>query len=209
MQSSMKGINMVRISNKNFSIENDGNAPPGQIITEKFPVLTFGNTPSIDLDNWKFSITGSVSKNLEFDYQSFLGLGEITLSSEFHCVTQWSNLDNQWSGIPFKTLFNQVQISRDSKFAMIHCYGGYSTNLSLDVLLDDDVLFATKHNGETLSADHGAPLRLIVPKRYGWKSAKWVNGIEFMEEDAPGFWEMRGYHMEGDPHKEQRFDSDK
>ena len=91
---------------------------------------------------------------------------------------------------------------------MIHCYGGYTTNVSLDVLLDDDVIFATKHNGEKLTPDHGAPLRLIVPKRYAWKSAKWVNGIEFMEEDAPGFWEMRGYHMEGDPLKEQRFDSD-
>jgi len=199
---------MTRISSKNFSRKNDENAPPGQVVTDKFPVLTFGSTPSIDLTDWKFSVTGSVSKRMEFDYQTFLGLGEITLSSEFHCVTQWSNLNNRWSGIPFKTLFNQIQISQEAKFAMIHCYGGYTTNVSLDVLLDDDVIFATKHNGEKLTPDHGAPLRLIVPKRYAWKSAKWVNGIEFMEEDAPGFWEMRGYHMEGDPLKEQRFDSD-
>ena len=182
-----------------------GRAPPGQYVTEKFPVLSFGSTPRIDLSNWRFRVFGLVEDEISFDWDQFRALGQVTVDAEFHCVTQWSRLDNTWEGVPFRALMRAVKALPDARFAMVHCYGGYTTNLSLEVLEDDDVMFADRHDGEPLPPDHGGPLRLVVPKRYGWKSAKWVNGLEFMAEDAPGFWEQRGYHMEGDPWKEQRF----
>ena len=184
--------------------EEDG-APPGQYVTEKFPVLSFGSTPRIDLTEWRFRVFGLVEDEVSFDWDQFLALGQVTVDAEFHCVTQWSRLENTWEGVPFRDLMRVVKPLPEARFVMAHCYGGYTTNLSIDVLDDDDVMFAHRHDGEPLSPDHGGPMRLVVPKRYGWKSAKWVNGLEFIQEDAPGFWEQRGYHMEGDPWKEQRF----
>ena len=180
-------------------------APPGQYLTEKFPVLTFGPTPRIDMDTWRFRVFGLVEEELELDWSSFVSVDRTTVDAEFHCVTQWSRLDNTWEGVAFNELIQLVSPRPQAKFVMVHCYGGYTTNLALDVLQDRDVLFAHRHDGAPLAPEHGGPLRLIVPKRYGWKSAKWVNGLEFMVEDAPGFWEERGYHMEGDPWKEDRF----
>ena len=180
-------------------------APPGQFVTDKFPVLTFGPTPRIDLATWQFRVSGLVDEELTLSWQEFNDLPQVTLDAEFHCVTQWSKLQNTWQGVLFTDLMDLVSPKQEAKFVMAHCYGGYTTNVALDVLLDDDVLFAHSHDGEPLTPQHGGPMRLVVPKRYGWKSAKWVNGIEFMAEDAPGFWEMRGYHMEGDPWKEDRF----
>ena len=180
-------------------------APPGQFVTEKFPVLTFGPTPRIDLATWQFRIFGLVEEEITLDWQEFNALTQTRLDAEFHCVTQWSKLQNVWEGILFTDLMKLVAPKPEAKYVMAHCYGGYTTNVALDVLNDDDVLFAHSHDGAPLDAEHGGPMRLVVPKRYGWKSAKWVNGIEFMAEDAPGFWEMRGYHMEGDPWKEERF----
>ena len=180
-------------------------APPGQFVTEKFPVLTFGPTPRIDLSTWQFRIFGLVEEEITLDWQEFNALPQTRLDAEFHCVTQWSKLQNVWEGILFTDLMKLVAPKPEAKYVMAHCYGGYTTNVALDVLNDDDVLFAHSHDGAPLDAEHGGPMRLVVPKRYGWKSAKWVNGIEFMAEDAPGFWEMRGYHMEGDPWKEERF----
>ena len=180
-------------------------APPGQFVTEKFPVLTFGPTPRIDLSTWQFRIFGLVEEEITLDWQEFNALPQTRLDAEFHCVTQWSKLQNVWEGILFTDLIKLVAPKSEAKYVMAHCYGGYTTNIALDVLNDDDVLFAHSHDGAPLDAEHGGPMRLVVPKRYGWKSAKWVNGIEFMAEDAPGFWEMRGYHMEGDPWKEERF----
>ena len=180
-------------------------APPGQFVTDKFPVLTFGPTPRIDLDAWQFRVSGLVEDEITLDWQQFNDLPQATLDAEFHCVTQWSKLQNTWQGILFTDVMKLVTPKPEAKFVMAHCYGGYTTNVSLDVLLDDDVLFAHSHDGGPLTPQHGGPMRLVVPKRYGWKSAKWVNGIEFMAEDEPGFWEMRGYHMEGDPWKEERF----
>ena len=139
------------------------------------------------------------------NYETFLRIGIKTVESEFHCVTQWSKLHNIWEGVLFKDVLKQVSVQTRAKYAMIHCFGDYSINLPLDVLMDDDVLFAIKHDGHEITVEHGAPLRLVVPKRYGWKSAKWVNGIELMDENRPGFWESRGYHMEGNPWKEERF----
>ena len=180
-------------------------APPGQFVTDKFPVLTFGPTPRISLDDWQFKISGLVDEQVTLDWKQFNDLPQVTLDAEFHCVTQWSKLQNTWQGILFTDVMNLVTPKPEAKYVMAHCYGGYTTNVALDVLLDDDVMFAHSHDGAPLTPQHGGPMRLVVPKRYGWKSAKWVNGIEFMAEDEPGFWEMRGYHMEGDPWKEERF----
>ena len=180
-------------------------APPGQFVTDKFPVLTFGPTPRISLDDWQFKIFGLVDEQVTLDWKQFNDLPQVTLDAEFHCVTQWSKLQNTWQGILFTDVMNLVTPKPEAKYVMAHCYGGYTTNVALDVLLDDDVMFAHSHDGAPLTPQHGGPMRLVVPKRYGWKSAKWVNGIEFMAEDEPGFWEMRGYHMEGDPWKEERF----
>ena len=180
-------------------------APPGQFVTDRFPILTFGPTPRIGLDTWQFKIFGLVEDEITLDWQQFNNLPQVKLDAEFHCVTQWSKLQNTWEGILFTDVMKLVTPKPEAKYVMAHCYGGYSTNVALDVLLDDDVLFAHSHDGAPLTPEHGGPMRLVVPKRYGWKSAKWVNGIEFMAEDEPGFWEMRGYHMEGDPWKEERF----
>lgn len=179
--------------------------PAGQYVTQKFPVLTFGPTPRIALSDWRFKVFGLVEQDLTLDWQQFTSLPKTTVDAEFHCVTQWSRLENTWEGVVFTDLMKLIKPKPEAKFVMAHCYGGYTTNVALDVLLDSDVLFAYRHDGQDLPADHGGPLRLVVPMRYGWKSAKWVNGLEFMAKDAPGFWEARGYHMEGDPWKEQRF----
>ena len=180
-------------------------APPGQYVTRKFPVLTFGPTPSIDLDSWRFKVFGLVDEEVTLDWGQFTGLQKVVVDAEFHCVTQWSLLENAWEGVAFNELMKLVRPKPEARYVMAHCYGGYTTNLVVDALREDDVLFAYRHDGEPLAPEHGGPLRLVVPKRYGWKSAKWVNGLEFMADDAPGFWEERGYHMEGDPWKEQRF----
>ena len=185
--------------------QTDRDVPPGQFVTPKFPVLTFGPTPKIDLEAWAFRVFGLVEEEIELDWRRFTGLERVTVDAEFHCVTQWSRLENTWEGVAFEELMKLVRPKADARFVMVHCYGGYSTNLALDVLDDGDVLFAYRHDGEPLASEHGGPLRLVVPKRYGWKSAKWVSGLELMAQDAPGFWEQRGYHMEGDPWKEQRF----
>lgn len=182
-------------------------APPGQFVTDKWPVMTFGGTPSIDLDTWRFDIFGLVDEEVSLSWEEFTSLPPITVDSEFHCVTQWSRLENTWEGVAFSEVLNLVQARPEAAYVMAHCYGGYTTNLALDALTDDDVLFAYKHDGAPLDAHHGGPLRLVVPKRYGWKSAKWVNGIELMARDKPGFWEQRGYHMEADPWREERFGS--
>lgn len=199
MQNKLGRITETKHSNE----ESDG--PPGQFITDKFPILTFGEPPEIELSDWKFEVTGEIKQKFSLNWSGFLALPQVTVNAEFHCVTQWSKLQNEWIGVSFKTIAELVDINVEADFVMVHCYGGYSTNLPLEVLMDDDVLFAHTHEAQTLDRNHGGPLRLVVPKRYGWKSAKWVNGVEFMLENTPGFWEERGYHMNGDPWKEERF----
>jgi DMSO/TMAO reductase YedYZ molybdopterin-dependent catalytic subunit len=182
--------------------------PPGQFVTEKFPVLTFGSAPHIDRSEWRMKAWGLVAAETVLNWDEFTALGRVKLEAEFHCVTQWSRLVNTWEGVPIRAVLDAVQPLPEAKFVMVHCYGGYSTNIALNVLDDDDVLFAYRHDDGELAREHGGPLRLVVPKRYGWKSAKWVNGLEFLSEDTAGFWEVRGYHMEGDPWLEQRFRDD-
>ena len=178
--------------------------PPGQFLSQKFPVLTYGSRPKIDLASWKIRVFGLVEQEIELDWEEFSGLEWITMTADFHCVTQWSSLDNTWEGVLLSSLAAPAGPRPEAKFVMAHCYGGYTTNLPRDVAMDEGLL-AHRQNGQDLKPDHGWPLRLIVPSRYAWKSAKWINGIEFMAEDAPGFWEQRGYNNNADPWKEERF----
>ena len=180
-------------------------APPGQYITDKFPVLSYGATPRIDLKAWQFRIFGLVKEELTLSWEEFQALPQIAVTRDFHCVTQWSRRDNLWEGVRFREVAKLARPNPEARFAMVHCYGGYTTNLPLEVLMEEDVLFAHRHDDKPLSSDHGGPLRLVVPSRYGWKSAKWVKGVEFMEQDLMGFWEQLGYHSSGDPWKEERF----
>jgi len=178
--------------------------PPGQFLSNKFPVLTYGSSPEVDLKTWKIRVFGLVEQEMELDWEQFTTLEWVGMTADFHCVTQWSSLDNVWEGVLFSGLVAAAKPKPEARFVMAHCYGDYSTNLPLDVAMEEGIL-AHKQNGEEISKDHGWPLRLIVPSRYAWKSAKWVNGIELMAEDAPGFWEQRGYNNNADPWKEERF----
>jgi len=178
--------------------------PPGQFLSNKFPVLTYGSTPKVDLDTWKFRVFCLVEQEVELTWDQFTKLTWTTVTADFHCVTQWSSLDNTWEGVTFPDLMTLAQPKPEAKFVMAHCFGGYTTNLPLEVAMEEGLL-AHKQDGEPLGEGHGWPLRLIIPSRYGWKSAKWLNGIELIAEDAPGFWEQRGYNNNADPWKEERF----
>ncbi|MFH1560336.1 MAG: sulfite oxidase-like oxidoreductase [Chloroflexota bacterium] len=180
-------------------------APPGQFVTEKFPVLTYGDTPTIDLKVWRFRIFGLVEEEMALSWEDFMGLPQIAVTADFHCVTQWSRLDNLWEGVSFKEVVKLTRVKPEARYVTFHCYGGYTTSLPLDLLMDDDVLFAHRHDGKPLTPEHGGPMRIVVPKRYAWKSAKWVNGLELMAQDKAGFWEQRGYNNNADPWKEERF----
>lgn len=179
--------------------------PPGQFLTKKFPVLTHGATPRIDLGGWRLGWSGLVEEEVELDWEAFRALPWSTTESDFHCVTQWSALDNVWEGVLFSQLAAIARPKAEARFIMAHCYGGYTTNLPLEAALESGAILAHNHNGQELSRNHGWPVRLVIPSRYGWKSAKWVNNIEFMAEDRAGFWELRGYNNNGDPWKEERF----
>ena len=179
--------------------------PPGQFVTAKFPVLTYGPTPKVDLATWRLRIFGLVEEEVELTWEQFTGLQWSTVNADFHCVTQWSALDNTWEGVLFTDLIKLVEPKPQAKYVMAHCYGNYTTNVPLDLMLEDGSMLAHKQDGEELDRDHGWPVRLVVPSRYGWKSAKWLNGIEFMADDQPGFWEQRGYSNSADPWKEERF----
>jgi DMSO/TMAO reductase YedYZ molybdopterin-dependent catalytic subunit len=179
--------------------------PPGQKLTDGWPVLHYGGIPSIDLATWKFSAVGLVEEDVSFTWEDFLALPQTTLRSDIHCVTHWSKFDNDWTGVTFRELMKHVKVKPEAKHVMVHSFGGYTTNVSLAELMDDDVIFAHQHNGEPLTKEHGWPLRLVVPKLYFWKSAKWVRGLVFMDDIKAGFWEMYGYHIHGDPWTEERY----
>ena len=179
--------------------------PPGQKLTDGWPVLHYGNVPAVDLATWKFSIVGLVEEDVHFTWDEFMALPQTTVRCDIHCVTHWSKFDNEWTGVKFTDLMQRVKVKPAAKYVMVHSYGGYTTNIALQELRDEDVLFAHHHDGEALSIEHGWPLRLVIPKLYFWKSAKWVRGLVFMDSDKPGFWEMYGYHIHGDPWKEERY----
>ena len=184
----------------------DDRVPPGQFLTEKFPVLHYGSVPIYqNLDKWDFRVFGLVEEPLRLTWNDLMKLPTLTQTVDIHCVTRWSKLDTTWTGIPWRELMKQIRVRPAATHAMAHCEYGFTANVPLEVLDDDDTMLAFLYDKKPLEPDHGYPLRLLVPKKYFWKSAKWLRGIEFMAGDKPGFWERNGYHMEGDPWKEQRF----
>ncbi|MEP7019289.1 MAG: sulfite oxidase-like oxidoreductase [Pseudonocardiales bacterium] len=180
--------------------------PPGQYLTEDFPVLSAGPTPRIPLDRWEFVITTEAGVKHRWSWDEFLGLPAETPTVDLHCVTRWSKLATSWQGVSMDTLLADVDTAAD--FAMAHCYGGYTTNVPLEDLLDGQAWIVHQFDGEDLPSEHGGPARLLVPHLYLWKSAKWVRGIELLLQDEPGFWETAGYHDYGDPWREQRYQGD-
>jgi DMSO/TMAO reductase YedYZ molybdopterin-dependent catalytic subunit len=181
--------------------------PPGQSQTLKWPVLDASGPPRIDMDRWCFRLSGLVASPVEFGWEEFLALPRVKVFSDFHCVTRWSRLDNLWEGVSTRELLARAGGALPAaKFVTVQAYdSGWTTNLPLDDFLSEDALVAFTHDGEPIALEHGGPARLVVPRLYAWKSAKWVAGVDLTERDRPGFWERNGYHMHGDPWQEERF----
>ena len=179
--------------------------PPGQYVTEKFPVLHYGSVPRVDLATWDFRVWGDVDSPFTLTWDQYKALPRKTVETDIHCVTRWSKLGTAWEGVAIQEILALAQVRPSARFVVAHAEQGYTANLPLDVLDDADVLLADTFDGKPLEKEHGWPLRLVVPKRYFWKSAKWIRGLEFLDRDVPGFWERYGYHNEGDPWKEERF----
>ena len=179
--------------------------PPGQRLTEKFPVLHYGSIPKFDRESWDLRVFGLVEDPITMSYDQLLELPATRIVADIHCVTGWSKLDTIWEGVLFRDLMKMVEVKPNAMFVMVHCEQGFTTNVPLGVLMDDDVLLAYRYNDLPLPPEHGHPLRLVVPKKYFWKSAKWVRGLEMMAQDRLGFWEVRGYHNDADPWKEERY----
>ncbi len=182
--------------------------PAGQTEVKNFPTLDLGIRPQVSIQNWKLRVYGLVEQELNIDWAAFQALPQVTDISDFHCVTRWSQLDMDWQGVRAQDILALAQPKETAKFATLHGYDGYSTNLPLEALLDDDVIIAHSVLGTPLTLEHGGPVRIIVPKRYAWKGAKWLKAIELHEFDRPGFWEVRGYHNDADPWREERFSDD-
>ena len=182
-----------------------GRLPPGQALTLKWPVLHVGAVPEFDPATWRFTVTGLVDRPLDLSWEEFQSLPRVKVRADFHCVTTWSKFDNDWEGVSMRTIVERVSPTPEARYVIQHCDGGYTTNTPLEDLLRDDVLLADTHHPEPLTPEHGGPLRMIVPHLYAWKSSKWLRGLEFADSDRPGYWEQRGYHMYGDPTREQRF----
>jgi len=179
--------------------------PPGQYEVDELPVLHHGDVPKIDTSKWRFTIQGLVAAERSLIYDEFMGLPRVQVFCDIHCVTSWSKLDNLWEGVSTAVMKDIVDILPEARFVMVHGSGGFTTNLSLEDFFANDVLFALKYDKKDLTPEHGYPARLVVPRLYFWKSAKWVTGIEFMKNDKPGFWESRGYHIHGDPWTQERY----
>lgn len=184
----------------------DERVPPGQFLTERFPVLHYGETPQYEtLDDWSFRVFGLVEAEKTFTWADMMALPTNQQVVDIHCVTRWSKLDTTWRGIPWREFLKLIRVKPEATHVMAHCENNFTTNIALNVLDDDDTMLAYLYEGQPLEPDHGYPMRLLVPKKYFWKSAKWIRGLEFMAADRPGFWERHGYHMAGDPWKEERF----
>jgi len=181
----------------------DPDLPPGQYLVKDFPVLSAGPTPRIPRDTWRFTITTEAGTGHAWSWSELLALPAERFTVDLHCVTKWSKLGTPWEGVSLDTLFADVDTA--AEFALAYSYGGYTTNLPLPDLLDGRAWIAYRYDGDDLPAEHGGPARLLVPHLYLWKSAKWVQGIRLLHDDEPGFWESAGYHMYGDPWREQRY----
>jgi DMSO/TMAO reductase YedYZ molybdopterin-dependent catalytic subunit len=184
--------------------------PPGQYFTDRFPVLHVGNVPDYgDLSDWSLTVNGATQKELNLSWQDVLDREKVTIQTDIHCVTKWSKFDTTWAGCSLADLIREAGPSNDATHVMFHCEFGYTTNLPLVDLLDQVSLLAYEFDGQSLTGEHGYPLRTLVPHLYLWKSAKWIRGIELMTADKAGFWERNGYSMYGDPFREQRHRGDK
>ncbi|MCQ6557627.1 sulfite oxidase-like oxidoreductase [Paenibacillus mendelii] len=179
--------------------------PPGQMVTDRFPILHEGEVPVYDLSQWRLRIFGEVETERTFTLDELLALPRTRVNCDIHCVTRWSKLDTTWEGILFRDFLQLLDVKPDARYVMLHADQDYDTNIPLEDLLHDDVLLAFRYDDKPLTDKHGYPLRMVVPHLYFWKSAKWLQGIEFMKEDRPGFWERNGFHNYADPFKEQRF----
>ncbi len=185
--------------------EGDSRLPPGQHVVATFPVLDLGYKPEIPLDQWTLTIGGFVANPVTWNWEQFLAQPHMTNVSDFHCVTSWSRYDNEWKGVSFKHLVSVVRPLSLAKFVLFKAYDDYTTNLPIEACEDDDVLLAHEWNGHPLTKDHGGPVRIIIPKRYAWKGAKWVSAITFADKDEKGFWEVRGYSNTALPWTNDRY----
>lgn len=186
--------------------ELEGRVPPGQAVTDKWPVLHYGSVPKVSKEQWNLRIFGLLDQEpLTLDWEGLLALPQTQMSEDIHCVTRWSRLGVSFEGVLFSEVMKLVKVKPKASHVMIHAEKAFTTNLSLPDLLQPNVMFAHKADGDDLQAEHGGPVRLVVPHLYFWKSAKWVRGIEFMDRDRAGFWESYGYHLRGDPWLEERY----
>jgi DMSO/TMAO reductase YedYZ molybdopterin-dependent catalytic subunit len=179
--------------------------PPGQKLTDRWPVLHYGTVHRFDVEKWKFTISGLVEHECTLGFAEFTALPQVKVFCDIHCVTTWSRLNNWWQGISSTEVHRLARARPEARFVIIHAAGDFTTNLPLADFLESDVLFALRHDDQPISTEHGAPLRLVVPRLYFWKSAKWVTGLEYAAQDRPGFWESNGYNNHGDPWKEERY----
>jgi DMSO/TMAO reductase YedYZ molybdopterin-dependent catalytic subunit len=179
--------------------------PPGQVLTERFPILHEGEVPVYDLDTWTLRVFGEVDRDVTLSYADIMAMPQTTITCDIHCVTRWSRFDNRFTGVRFRDFLAAAGVTPQGRYVMLHGDYGYTANVALTDLDRDDVLLAHSFDGAPLTDKHGWPLRLIVPHLYFWKSVKWLRGIEFMNENKPGFWEQNGFHLNGDPFREERF----
>ena len=186
----------------------DQRLPPGQHLTKDWPVLDLGVVPPVSRERWRLDVYGAIENPVFWTFAEFTAQKQAQFTSDIHCVTTWSRYDNEWEGLATRELLAACQPREDARFVVLHSYDGYTTNLALDDFAAEDALLAHSWSGQPLTEEHGGPVRLVVPHLYFWKSAKWVQSIEFLTEDAPGFWEVRGYHNRGDPWAEQRYSAD-
>ena len=179
--------------------------PPGQYHTERFPVLHAGVVPDVDLASWDFTVGGLVMAEQRWTFDDILAMPSTTLVADIHCVTKWSKFDTEWEGVPVTEVMSRLDVLPEATHVLVSAEHGFTANLPLEDFTRPDNMFAYRYGGEELEPDHGWPLRLVVPHLYFWKSVKWVRGFDLLDQDQPGFWERNGYHMYGDPFKEQRF----
>jgi DMSO/TMAO reductase YedYZ molybdopterin-dependent catalytic subunit len=190
---------------KNYPAEIADRIPPGQRLVKSWPVLHYGPIPKFDGQEWNLEISGLVDNPFTLSYQELRALPNVKVHADMHCVTGWTTLDNDWEGVSFRTLLEKAGPKPEAKWVIARCAHGYTSNLSLAAMQDDNVLVAWRNHGEDLDPEHGFPLRLVVPKRYAWKSAKWLTGLEFTSQNKRGFWEVRGYHVHAEPFAEERY----
>ncbi|MBY0430723.1 MAG: sulfite oxidase-like oxidoreductase [Rhodospirillales bacterium] len=179
--------------------------PPGQRRVDDWPVLDLGLQPDIALTDWSLAITGLVEAPVRWNWGEFMAQPQVTLRSDIHCVTAWSRYDNEWQGLSARQVLAVVRPKPEARFVLLRSYDGYTTNLALSHFDDEDVLLAHRWQGHPIGREHGGPVRMVVPRLYFWKSAKWIRAIAFSDTDQPGYWEVRGYHNEADPWQEERY----